>query len=170
MNAYTIVNIISNLTIAFSAGALLIHILGDPDNSIWNNRIKAYLAKLGLSITTCGAIINVLTLSTPNKTEVLLNVGMSVTFFWLSWWQWEQFKLLKSSCTSESVRAAALLRTENLKVEASVETKPVLVEPLSKTTKIKPINNKEFKPQNAKVVEKNIKTRKLKSVKQTNTI
>ena len=170
MNAYTIINIISNLTIAFSAGALLIHILGDPDNTIWNNRIKAYLAKLGLSITTCGAIINVLTLSTPNKTEILLNVGMSVTFFWLSWWQWEQFKLLKSSSTSESVRAAALLRTENLKVEASVETKPVLAQTLSKTNKINLTKTSVAKIQNTKAVEKNIKTRKLKSVKQSNTI
>ena len=170
MNAYTIINIISNLTIAFSAGALLIHILGDPDNTIWNNRIKAYLAKLGLSITTCGAIINVLTLSTPNKTEILLNVGMSVTFFWLSWWQWEQFKLLKSSSTSESVRAAALLRTENLKAEASVETKPVLAQTLSKTNKINLTKTSVAKIQNTKAVEKNIKTRKLKSVKQSNTI
>jgi hypothetical protein len=170
MNAYTIINIISNLTIAFSAGALLIHILGDPDNAIWNNRIKAYLAKLGLSITTCGAIINVLTLSTPNKTEILLNVGMSVTFFWLSWWQWEQFKLLKSSSTSEPVRAAALLRTENLKVEASVETKPVLAQTLSKTNKINLTKTSVAKIQNTKAVEKNIKTRKLKSVKQSNTI
>jgi hypothetical protein len=33
-----------------------------------------------------------LTLSTPATTEVLLNCGMSLTFFWLSWWQFEQFK------------------------------------------------------------------------------
>lgn len=92
MNYLTIINIISNCTIAFSAGALLIHIFGDPDNSIWDNYAKAILAKFGLTVTTCGAILNVLTLSTPNKTEVLLNVGMSITFFWLSWWQWEQFK------------------------------------------------------------------------------
>lgn len=92
MNEFTIINILSNCTIAFSAGALLIHIFGDPDNSIWDNKIKAWLAKFGLAVTTCGAILNVLTLSTPNKTEILLNVGMSITFFWLSWWQWEQFK------------------------------------------------------------------------------
>lgn len=95
MSELTIINIISNCTIAFSAGALLIHIFGDPDNSIWDNGIKAWLAKFGLAVTTCGAILNVLTLSTPNKTEILLNVGMSITFFWLSWWQWEQFKAIQ---------------------------------------------------------------------------
>lgn len=93
----TIVNIISNCTIAFSAAALLIHIFGDPDNSIWNNKIKAYLAKFGLAVTSCGAVLNVLSLSTPNRTEILLNVGMSLTFFWLSWWQWEQFHALKNA-------------------------------------------------------------------------
>jgi hypothetical protein len=94
---YTIINAVSNCTIAFSSLALLIHIFGDPDNSIWDNKIKAWFAKFGLSVTTCGAISNLLTLSTPNKTEILLNVGMSITFFWLSWWQWEQFQEIKKA-------------------------------------------------------------------------
>jgi len=103
MSIYSIINIISNCTIAFSSLALLIHIFGDPDNKIWDNKIKAYLAKFGLTVTTCGAITNVLTISTPNITEILLNVGMSLTFFWLSWWQWEQFQEIK--------KAAALKRS-----------------------------------------------------------
>ena len=97
MSWETATNLVSNCTIAFSSAALLIHIFGDPDNSIWNNNIKAYLAKFGLSITTCGAILNMLTLSTPNRTEIILNVGMSMTFFWLSWWQWEQFHAMKEA-------------------------------------------------------------------------
>lgn len=97
MSVETIINVISNCTIAFSAGALLIHIFGDPDNSIWDNQIKAWLAKFGLAVATCGAILNVLSLSTPNRTEIVLNVGMSLTFFWLSWWQWEQFKAMKEA-------------------------------------------------------------------------
>lgn len=97
MNWETIVSLISNCTIAFSSAALLIHIFGDPDNPIWNNNIKAYLAKFGLSVTSCGAVLNVLSLSTPSRTEVLLNVGMSLTFFWLSWWQWEQFHSMREA-------------------------------------------------------------------------
>lgn len=91
-NPYTIINAIANCTTAFSAIGLLIHIFGDPDNAIWDNKMKAWLAKAGLTILICGAVSNVLTLSTPAKTEVLLNSGMSVTFFWLSLWQYEQFK------------------------------------------------------------------------------
>lgn len=91
-NPYTIINAIANCTTAFSAIGLLIHIFGDPENSIWDNRIKAWLAKGGLTVLICGAISNVLSLSTPAKSEILLNCGMSITFFWLSLWQYEQFK------------------------------------------------------------------------------
>jgi hypothetical protein len=54
--------------------------------------MKAILAKLGLSITACGAVANCITLSAPPATEVVLNVGIAVTFFWLNWWQFEMFK------------------------------------------------------------------------------
>ena len=92
MNPYTIINAIANCTTAISAIGLLVHIFGDPTNSIWDNKIKAWLAKVGLTTAICGAVSNVLTLSTPVYTEILLNCGMSLTFFWLSWWQFEQFK------------------------------------------------------------------------------
>lgn len=91
-NPYTIINAIANCTTVISAIGLLVHIFGDPTNSIWDNKIKAWLAKTGLTVIICGATANVLTLSTPITTEVLLNCGMSLTFFWLSWWQFEQFK------------------------------------------------------------------------------
>ena len=92
INMFTIINAISNCTIAMSAIGLLIHIFGDPDNVIWNDKVQAWLAKFGLAIIICGAVSNVLTLNTPAKTEILLNCGMSITFFWLSLWQYEQFK------------------------------------------------------------------------------
>jgi protein-S-isoprenylcysteine O-methyltransferase Ste14 len=96
MTTETIINAIANSTLAFSALGLLIHIFGDPDNSVWNNRVKAYLAKVGLSVTICGAIANVMTLSSPPHSEVVLNCGLSITFFWLSWWQWEMFKEMQT--------------------------------------------------------------------------
>lgn len=92
MTQETLINAVANCTTAFSALGLLIHIFGDPDNPIWDNTVKAWLAKAGLSTAACGAISNVLTLNTPPITEVILNVGVSITFFWLNWWQWEIFK------------------------------------------------------------------------------
>jgi hypothetical protein len=97
MTNLSLVNVIANCTTAFSALGLLIHIFGDPDNSVWDNKVKAWLAKLGLTVTTCGAISNVLTLSTPPITEVVLNCGISITFFWLNWWQWEMFKEMQAN-------------------------------------------------------------------------
>ena len=97
MNPCTAINVVTNCMTAISSGALLIHVLGDPDNDIWNDKIKAWFAKIGLSITTCGAVSNALTLSNPGPTEVLLNVGISLTFCWLSWWQWEQFQEMKKA-------------------------------------------------------------------------
>lgn len=97
MNPYTTINAVVNVMTAISSGALLIHVFGDPDNTIWNDKFKAWLAKAGLALTTCGAIANALTLSNPGPTEVLLNVGISVTFCWLSWWQWEQFQAFKQA-------------------------------------------------------------------------
>lgn len=117
MNIYTIINILSNCTIAFSALGLLIHIFGDPDNSIWDNKIKAWLAKFGLTVTICGAVLNVLYLSTPNQTEILLNVGMSLTFFWLSWWQWEQFQEIKKAAQRKPVRKKRIVKKRKVVIE-----------------------------------------------------
>jgi hypothetical protein len=90
------INAIANCTTAVSALGLLIHIFGDPSNEIWDNRIKAWLAKIGLSVTTCGAVSNAITLSDPPPTEIILNCGIAITLFWLSWWQWELFKEMQS--------------------------------------------------------------------------
>ena len=92
MTTEGLINIIAHCTTAFSALGLLIHIFGDPDNSVWDNKIKAWLAKGGLSITICGSILHVLSPTSADMQEIVLNVGISITFFWLNWWQWEMFK------------------------------------------------------------------------------
>lgn len=92
MTTQSFVNVVAHCTTAFSALGLLIHIFGDPDNEIWDDKIKAWLAKGGLSITTCGSVLNVLCPTEPGLHEVILNIGISITFFWLNWWQWEMFK------------------------------------------------------------------------------
>ena len=97
----TTINAAANITTAISALGLLVHIFGDPDNPIWNNKIKAWLAKTGLTIVICGAVSNVMTLSSPPITEVILNVGIAITLFWLSWWQFELFKLAQQERTKK---------------------------------------------------------------------
>ena len=97
MTIETVVNLVSNLFISFSAFTLLINIFGDPENKVWKEPVKAWIAKLGLTMTTCGALWNVYTLSTPSRSEILLNVGIASSFFLLSWWQWGQFKESKKA-------------------------------------------------------------------------
>jgi hypothetical protein len=122
INLLTLINAISNCTIAMSAIGLLIHIFGDPDNLIWNNKLQAWLAKFGLSVIICGAVSNVLTLNTPVKTEIILNCGMSITFFWLSLWQYEQFtekvKASKKNASSnrKKKRPTVSVRSKNNKI------------------------------------------------------
>ena len=111
MTVPAVVNAVANSTTAFSALGLLIHIFGDPDNAVWDNNIKAWLAKSGLSVIVCGAIANVLTLSSPATSEIVLNCGMSLTFFWLNWWQWEMFKEMQL----KTRKKAALKRKANSK-------------------------------------------------------
>jgi hypothetical protein len=104
MTGIVLINAISNITTSISSLALLLHVFGDPENEIWDNKIKAWLAKIGLSVMICGATSNALTLSNPPATEVILNVGIALTLFWLSWWQWELFQRMhkKASVKHES--------------------------------------------------------------------
>lgn len=125
INLYTVINAVANCTTAMSAIGLLIHIFGDPDNPIWINKLQAWLAKAGLSLLICGAISNVLTLSTPAKTEVLLNCGMSITFFWLSLWQYTQFKE-KVNHSKELAAAKTAKKTLAAKTKAQSVKKKVV--------------------------------------------
>ena len=125
------VNAAANITTSISSLALLIHIFGDPDNTIWNNKIKAVLAKLGLTIMICGATSNALILSDPPITELILNVGISLTLFWLSWWQWELFKQTHKEYT----------KTIKEKSPAKKVTKPTTKKTVRKSKLIKLDNN-----------------------------
>jgi hypothetical protein len=115
MTAIVLINAISNITTSISSLALLLHVFGDPENEIWDNKVKAWLAKIGLSVMICGATSNALTLSNPPQTEVILNVGIALTLFWLSWWQWELFQRMhkKASVKQEqkSVTKPTVKRT-----------------------------------------------------------
>jgi hypothetical protein len=43
---------------------------------------------------------------------VVLNVGISVTFFWLNWWQWEMFKEMQLKTKRKAARKAAVKSTK----------------------------------------------------------
>lgn len=82
----------------------VISVFGKADHVIWETKWKAYLAKVGLCISGCGALLNMLTFSTPNITEIVLNIGLSLNFAWISIWQYTETH--KSKFKEKEQRAA----------------------------------------------------------------
>ena len=92
INLLTIINLVSNIVIGSSIFMFIISVFGRSNHPIWNNKYEAYVAKIGLGISGCGALMNALTFSTPVASEIILNVGMALNFCWLSLWQYRQMK------------------------------------------------------------------------------
>ena len=77
----------------------IISVFGRADHPIWEHKYRAYLAKVGLGITGCGAIAAVLlSLTNPPEADILFKVaifqhiGLTLNFCWLSWWQYSESK------------------------------------------------------------------------------
>ena len=134
MNILTFINLLSNCIIGTSIMLFVISVFGRRDHPIWENKYRAYLAKVGLGISGCGALLNVLNLSTPNATEVVLNIGLSLNFCWLSWWQYAESKRRRSKTEFTSLYPTLAPLTEP-KAKRS-NAKPV-EEPQPEITKLK---------------------------------
>lgn len=92
MNGILIVNLISNIILTISFTAFLIFLFGRENSLIHKLKsINTIAVKLGLSICTAGALYNVLTLSCPPVSEVILNVGMAFVFCWAAWFHYRRF-------------------------------------------------------------------------------
>ena len=88
----TLINLIANIIITISVTFFIIGVFGNGNKSIERlNLFEKYLVKAGLSITACGSLFNSLTLSTPNNTEILLNVGLAFIFLWGAIFHWKYF-------------------------------------------------------------------------------
>jgi len=82
----TLLNGFANSALVVSALHLLIRVFGHPDSVIWRKPWAAILCKLATTITVCGAVANILTFSTPPWTELVLNIGVSLNFIWISFY------------------------------------------------------------------------------------
>lgn len=105
MNVLTIINLASNLIIFTSVFMFIISVFGRADHPIWETKWKAYLAKVGLCVSGCGALLNVINLSTPILSEIVLNVGLSLNFLWISAWQLHEVKKANSKKKHSSANA-----------------------------------------------------------------
>ena len=103
MNLLTIVNATANVIVAIAVTDLALRVFGRPDHPIHKRPLMLFTRKLVSSIVICGAVLNVATLSTPSWTEVLLNVGFSLSYIWSSYYD-------RTSSTKHSASAAKIPR------------------------------------------------------------
>lgn len=86
MNPLTVINAAANVIVAGAVFDMSIRVFGRPDHPIHQHRIALISRKLISSIVICGAVLNIITLSTPSWTEVLLNVAFSLSYAWSSFY------------------------------------------------------------------------------------
>jgi hypothetical protein len=84
MTAATLINVTANAILAASALHLVFRVFGHPDSAIWKKPWAAVLCKIATTVTVCGALWNLLTLSSPAASEVMLNIGIAANFVWIS--------------------------------------------------------------------------------------
>ena len=84
MTAATLINATANGILAVSALHLVFRVFGHPESAIWQKPWAAVLCKTATTVTVCGALWNLLTLSSPAASEVMLNIGISLNFVWIS--------------------------------------------------------------------------------------
>lgn len=95
----TLLNFISNVLIFLGGGTFYIMLFSNigkghkavesfPATSHW-------LVKVGLALTATGAFLNLITLSTPPVTEVVLNLGLGGLFTWAAIYHAKKFRVIK---------------------------------------------------------------------------
>lgn len=87
----TIVNAICNIIISGSMTAFMVFAFGRNSLLYKIPDWERLMVKTGLAGIAAGSLFNFLTLSTPPWTEVLLNVGLAITFLWAAFFHYHHF-------------------------------------------------------------------------------
>jgi hypothetical protein len=124
MDILTFVNLITNSIIGVSIMLFIISVFGRADHPLWEHKYRAYLAKVGLGITGCGAVANILlSMTNPPESDILFkaalfqHIGLSLNFCWLSWWQFSETQKSKQvAVKSEPVLLKEVIFKPELKL------------------------------------------------------
>ena len=84
MNPLTILNVAANVVLSVSALHLILKVFGHPNSPVYARPYVALFCKAAATLTFVGAVANVWTLSTPGWTEIVLNIGVSCNWVWIS--------------------------------------------------------------------------------------
>lgn len=87
-----VINLIANLLVTISVTFFIIGVFGRRSHMIEKMPIfEQYFLRVALATLSAGSLLNVLTVSTPHITEVILNVGVGLLFSWAAWFHWKYF-------------------------------------------------------------------------------
>lgn len=89
---WTILNVFANIIIAVSVAGFII-MLQEENNPV--AKMPMYLKlwiKISLACTSGGALLNVISFSTPPMSEIILNLGLGGLFSWAYFWHLKMFK------------------------------------------------------------------------------
>jgi hypothetical protein len=86
MNPLTIANAVANGIVAVAVVDMAIRVFGNPKHRIHSHPELFYIRKFVSSIVVCGAVLNVVTLSTPSWTEIILNYGFAANYLFSSYY------------------------------------------------------------------------------------
>lgn len=91
-NISVYINALANLSISLSMIFFMIFVFGS-NNKMINSLPKheLMLIKSGLALISCGSLLSFLTLSNPPFTEILMNVGLALTFIWAAIFHYKYF-------------------------------------------------------------------------------
>ena len=89
---WTIFNVIANIVISISVAGFMV-MLQEPTNPVAKMPfLLRNWIKISLALTSGGALLNVVTLSTPPMSEIVLNLGLAGLFSWSYFWHLKMFK------------------------------------------------------------------------------
>ena len=86
MNPLTIANVVANGIVAIAVVDMAIRVFGNPKHRIHSHPELFYIRKFVSSIVVCGSVLNVVTLSTPSWTEIILNYGFAANYLFSSYY------------------------------------------------------------------------------------
>jgi len=80
MNLLTTANAAANLIVVIAVADMAIRVFGNPEHKIHSHPELFYIRKFVSSLVICGAVLNLITLSTPSWTEIVLNYGFAANY------------------------------------------------------------------------------------------
>lgn len=86
-----ILNAIANILIAISISAFMIFVFGKSNTMNKVSTFERLTIKIGLAFVSAGSLFNFLTLSNPQYSEVLLNIGLAIVFTWGAFFHFKYF-------------------------------------------------------------------------------